>query len=108
MELKSAQNTDFRYKTTVIPLYQNDGYYLAQAEGFVLEFCKASQKKIMKCFAKFFGHRSRTRPRRVLSLRSNPLSLRAAISKNTQALSAWVLFDGAERGIRTLVCFRTN
>ena len=34
MELKSAQNTDFRYKTTVIPLYQNDGYYLAEMEGF--------------------------------------------------------------------------
>ena len=30
MELKSAQNTDFRYKTTVIPLYQNDGYYLVR------------------------------------------------------------------------------
>ena len=34
MELKSAQNTDFRYKTTVIPLYQNDGYSLAETVGF--------------------------------------------------------------------------
>ena len=31
---KSSQNTDFRYKITVILLYQNDGYSLAEKEGF--------------------------------------------------------------------------
>ena len=33
---KSSQNTDFRYKITVILLYQNDGYSLAEKEGFEL------------------------------------------------------------------------
>ena len=33
---KSSQNTDFRCKITVIPLYQNDGYFLAEDEGFDL------------------------------------------------------------------------
>ena len=31
---KSSQNTDFGHKITVIPLYQNDGYSLAEKEGF--------------------------------------------------------------------------
>ena len=31
---KSSQNTDFRYKITVIPLYQNDGYSLANDSNF--------------------------------------------------------------------------
>ena len=31
---KSSQNTDFRYKITVIPLYQNDGYSLANDPNF--------------------------------------------------------------------------
>ena len=31
---KSRQNADFGYKITVIPLYQNDGYSLAEDEGF--------------------------------------------------------------------------
>ena len=31
---KSSQKADFRYKITVIPLYQNDGYSLAEKEGF--------------------------------------------------------------------------
>ena len=30
---KSSQNTDFRYKITVIPLYQNDGYSLATVDN---------------------------------------------------------------------------
>ena len=31
---KSSQNTDFRYKITAILLYQNDGYSLAEQQGF--------------------------------------------------------------------------
>ena len=31
---KSSQNTDFRYKITVIPLYQNDGYSLNTDPNF--------------------------------------------------------------------------
>ena len=34
--LKSYQNIDFRYKITVIPLYQNDGYSLAESVRFEL------------------------------------------------------------------------
>ena len=30
---KSSQNSDFRYKITVILLYQNDGYSLVEAGG---------------------------------------------------------------------------
>lgn len=30
---KSSKNTDFRYKITVIPLYQNDGYSLVELRG---------------------------------------------------------------------------
>ena len=30
----SYKNADFGYKITVIPLYQNDGYSLAEMEGF--------------------------------------------------------------------------
>lgn len=33
---QNSQNTDFKYKITVIPLYQNDGYSLAEKEGFEL------------------------------------------------------------------------
>ena len=32
--VKSWQNTNFEYKITVIPLYQNDGYSLAERVGF--------------------------------------------------------------------------
>ena len=31
---KSSLKTDFGYKITAIPLYQNDGYSLAEMEGF--------------------------------------------------------------------------
>ena len=34
--IKSSQNADFGYKITVIPLYQNDGYSLAEIERFEL------------------------------------------------------------------------
>ena len=33
---KSSQNTNFRYKITVIPLYQNDGYSLVDLKRFEL------------------------------------------------------------------------
>ena len=42
--------------------------------GIVLEFCEARAKKGSVCFAKFFGHRSKTTHRVVLSLRSIPLT----------------------------------
>ena len=32
--LKSFQKADFGHKITVIPLYQNDGYSLAESKGF--------------------------------------------------------------------------
>ena len=33
---KSSQKADFKYKITVIPLYQNDGYSLAESVRFEL------------------------------------------------------------------------
>ena len=51
---KSSQNTDFRYKITVIPLYQNDGYSLktnpnTNAPPFEVRGCK--QLRSIKIFA---------------------------------------------------------
>ena len=71
----------------------------AEREGFVLEFCKTSRLIYMLCFAKFFGHRSKTVHRTVLSLRSNPI----IFSDKTKKAPTRVLFRfGGERGIRTL------
>ena len=41
---QNSQNTDFKYKITVIPLYQNDGYSLEEDEGFNLHFLPSGEK----------------------------------------------------------------
>ena len=51
---KSSQNTDFRYKITVILLYQNDGYSLSvgyEKDGFafLIDGFELSKKKSFDC-----------------------------------------------------------
>ena len=56
--------------------------FVAEREGFVLEFCKTSDWIYMLCFAKFFGHRSKTTHCVVFSLRSNPIVFSAQRKKH--------------------------
>ncbi len=74
--------------------------FVAEREGFVLEFCKTSGRVNMICFAKFFGHRSKTTHCVVFSLRSNPIIFSCTNKEPTQ--SGGFFICGGERGIRTL------
>ena len=73
---------------------------MAEREGFVLEFCKTSDWIYMLCFAKFFGHRSKTAHCAVFSLRSNPIIF--SVTKKDSTLLGAIFFCGGERGIPPL------
>ena len=74
--------------------------FVAEREGFALEFFKTFGLNLRLCFEKFFGHRSKTAHRAVFSLRSNPIVFLHHNKKPT--LLGGFFVCGGERGIRTL------
>ena len=53
-----SPQANFVEKSTCFRKY----FFLAQAEGFALDFCKAFPFPSLLCFAKIFGHRSKNAP----------------------------------------------
>ena len=65
-----------------------------------LIFAKQIAKLHYSCFAKIFGHRSKTAHCAVFSLRSNPIIF--SVTKKDSTLLGAIFLCGGERGIRTL------
>ena len=80
--------------------------WLAEREGSLLIFAHRLGLFLLKRFAKIFGHRSQT-THRVVWITAFESLLYSRKSKKAPSLRMLPAFGG-ERGIRTLVCLRTN